>query len=67
MVDVINASPFQAARVIIPRKANSAPLPVKLQHAHEPVGIITLKNRQLSPAAQLFIETARDVAKPLAR
>jgi DNA-binding transcriptional LysR family regulator len=42
-------------------------LPVKLQHARAPVGIITLKNRTLSPVAQLFIETAREVAKPLAR
>ena len=42
-------------------------LPVKLQHAREPVGIITLKNRTLSPVAQLFIEHAREVAKPLAK
>ena len=44
-----------------------AVLPVKLQHARAPVGIITLKNRTLSPVAQLFIETAREVARPLAR
>ena len=44
-----------------------AVLPVKLQHARVPVGIITLKNRTLNPVAQLFIETAREVAKPLAR
>jgi DNA-binding transcriptional LysR family regulator len=42
-------------------------LPVKLQHARAPVGIITLKNRTLSPVAQLFLETAREVARPLAR
>jgi DNA-binding transcriptional LysR family regulator len=42
-------------------------LPVKLQHAGAPVGIITLKNRKLSLTAQLFIEAAREVAKPLAR
>jgi DNA-binding transcriptional LysR family regulator len=42
-------------------------LPVKLQHARAPVGIITLKNRTLSPVAQLFIDEAREVAKPLAR
>jgi hypothetical protein len=40
---------------------------VKLQHAGAPVGIITLKNRKLSLTAQLFIEAAREVAKPLAR
>jgi DNA-binding transcriptional LysR family regulator len=42
-------------------------LPVKLQHARAPVGIVSLKNRTLSPVAQLFIATAREVAKPLAR
>ena len=42
-------------------------LSVKLQHTRVPVGIVTLKNRTLSPVARLFIETAREVAKPLAR
>jgi len=40
-------------------------LPVKLSAARVPFGIITLKNRTLSPAAQLFIEHARLLAKPL--
>jgi DNA-binding transcriptional LysR family regulator len=31
------------------------------------VGIVTLKSRALSPVAQLFIEHARKVAKPLAK
>jgi hypothetical protein len=31
-----------------------------------PNGIVTLKNRTLSPVAQLFIDCAREVAKPLA-
>lgn len=42
-------------------------LPVKLQLAGAPVGIITLKNRTLSPTAQLFLDEAREVAKPLGR
>jgi DNA-binding transcriptional LysR family regulator len=42
-------------------------LPVKLQHVPVPVGIITLKNRTLSSVVQLFIDDAREVAKPLAR
>jgi hypothetical protein len=29
--------------------------------------IVTVKNRVLSPVAQLFIEQAREVAKPLAK
>jgi DNA-binding transcriptional LysR family regulator len=42
-------------------------LPVELKHARLPIGIVTLKNRTLSPVAQLFIENAREVANPLAR
>jgi hypothetical protein len=30
-------------------------------------GIITLKNRTLTPVAQLFIDCAREVAKPMAK
>jgi DNA-binding transcriptional LysR family regulator len=32
-----------------------------------PIGIVTLKNRTISPVAQLFIECARELAKPLAK
>ena len=42
-------------------------LPVELPGAHRQVGIYTAKNRTLSPLAQLFIETARAVAQPLAK
>jgi DNA-binding transcriptional LysR family regulator len=42
-------------------------LPVALPFAPVPVTIVTLKNRTLSPAVQLFIEAARDVAKSYAR
>jgi DNA-binding transcriptional LysR family regulator len=42
-------------------------LPVEPGIRPEPVGISTLKNRTISPAAQIFIECARDVAKPLVR
>jgi DNA-binding transcriptional LysR family regulator len=40
-------------------------LPIDLPTTRRPVGIITLKNRTLSPAAQLFIDCAREIAKPL--
>jgi DNA-binding transcriptional LysR family regulator len=40
-------------------------LPVELPVTGAPIGIVTLTGRQLSPVAQLFIETAREVAKPL--
>ena len=41
-------------------------LPVELPRWQLPISIITLKNRTLSPIAQLFIDCAREVAKPLA-
>jgi len=42
-------------------------LPVDFPVKPRPVAVITLKNRTLSPVAQLFIDCAREVAKPLAR
>lgn len=41
-------------------------LPIKLAVQPLPIGIVTLKDRTVSRAAQLFIQSARDVAKPLA-
>jgi DNA-binding transcriptional LysR family regulator len=41
-------------------------LPVALPNRPTPIGIITLKNRTLTPIAQLFIDNARAIAKPLA-
>jgi DNA-binding transcriptional LysR family regulator len=42
-------------------------LPIELPLARVPVEIVTLKDRTLSPVAKLFIEHAREVAKPLAK
>jgi DNA-binding transcriptional LysR family regulator len=42
-------------------------LPVDLKVASGPIGIVTLKNRTPSPALQLFVACAREVARPLAR
>jgi len=42
-------------------------LPIELPARPGPVGITTLKKRTLSPVARLFIEHAREVAKPLAK
>jgi DNA-binding transcriptional LysR family regulator len=41
-------------------------LPVVLPRRPAPVAIIRLKDRTVSPVAQLFIECAREVSKPLA-
>jgi DNA-binding transcriptional LysR family regulator len=40
-------------------------LPVELSIPPWPVGILTLKDRMMAPAAKLFIDCVREVAKPL--
>jgi hypothetical protein len=42
-------------------------LPCALPPSAQPVAVTTLKNRMLSPTAKLFIESAREVAGPLAK
>jgi DNA-binding transcriptional LysR family regulator len=39
-------------------------LPIELPSPPRPVGIVTLKNRTLSPLAALFIDCARNLSKP---
>jgi DNA-binding transcriptional LysR family regulator len=41
-------------------------LPVELPRWQQPVAVLTLRNRVLSPVAHLFIDCAREVVKPLA-
>jgi hypothetical protein len=42
-------------------------LPCALPPSAQPVAVIILKNRLLSPTAKLFIDSARAVAAPLAQ
>jgi DNA-binding transcriptional LysR family regulator len=42
-------------------------LPVKLSMPPLPVGVMTLKNRTISPVARLFIDHVRELARPLAK
>ena len=42
-------------------------LPVELSIVAPPISVITLKNRTLSPVAQLFLDFAREVTKSVAR
>jgi DNA-binding transcriptional LysR family regulator len=59
---------FPASALKLPtRRSEIKVLPVELPMARLPNGIVTLKNRTLSPVAQLFIDCAREVAKPLAK
>jgi DNA-binding transcriptional LysR family regulator len=48
------------------KQMNFKALPVELPKWRLPIAIVTLKNRELSPLAQRFIEMVRAVAKPLA-
>ena len=48
------------------KRLSLKPVPVALEIPTFPVGIVTLKNRTLNPVAQVFIECAREIAKPLA-
>jgi len=48
-------------------RASIKVLRLDLPTTHQQTGIITLKNRTLSPLSQIFIECARQMAKPLAK
>jgi DNA-binding transcriptional LysR family regulator len=60
--------------IVVPASTLSLPnrhellrrVPVELPTTRRQMGILTLKNRTLSPFAHIFIECARDLAKPLA-
>ena len=62
-VTIFPASAFR----FLTKRSELKVLPVELPMARRPNGIVTLKNRALSPVAKLFIDCARDVAKPLAK
>jgi DNA-binding transcriptional LysR family regulator len=49
------------------RRLSIKALPIDLPIKSRPVGIITLKNRTISPVAKLFIDCAREFARPLAK
>jgi len=48
-----------------PQRNTVAELPIKAMTRIDPVGIVTLRNRTLSPAARLFIDKTREVIEPL--
>lgn len=43
------------------------PLPIDLPTTRRPIAVVTLKNRTVSPVAQVFIDCAREVGKSLTR
>jgi DNA-binding transcriptional LysR family regulator len=62
-VTIFPASAFR----FLTKRSELKILPVELPTARRPNGIVTLKNRALSPVARLFIDCAREVAKPRAK
>ena len=62
-VTIFPASAFR----FLTKRSELKILPVELPTARRPNGIVTLKSRALSPVARLFIDCAREVAKPLAK
>ena len=62
-VTIFPASAFR----FLAKRSELKILAVELPTARRPNGIVTLKNRALSPVAKLFIDCAREVAKPLAK
>lgn len=59
---------FSASALMFPTKSPEFKvLPVELSKTRVQNGIVTLKNRTMSPTARLVIEHAREVAKPLTR
>lgn len=62
----VTVFPASALRFLA-RRSELKVLPVELPMARRPNGIVTLKSRALSPVAKLFIDCAREVAKPLAK
>jgi DNA-binding transcriptional LysR family regulator len=70
--ELLNEGPLLAMMprsvlVFAPARHTIKVLPVKLPVKSRPVGIVTLQGRTLSPAAQLFIQTVREVARPLTK
>jgi DNA-binding transcriptional LysR family regulator len=50
-----------------PQRGSIRVLSIKLPKWHVPTSVMTLKDRTLSPIAQLFIECLHELAKPLAK
>jgi DNA-binding transcriptional LysR family regulator len=62
--DFVTALPFSVLLLTQDRYSLKI-LPVKLSEQPSPVAIVTLRNRTVGPAASLFIDRAREVAKAI--
>ena len=61
----VSIAPLSMLRMCAQRLSIKA-LPIELKHRPSSVAIMTLKDRTLSPVAELFIRYAREVAKQFA-
>jgi DNA-binding transcriptional LysR family regulator len=62
----ITVFPASALKFLAAKSALKV-LPVDLPMARRPNGIVTLKDRALSPVSQLLIQSARELARPMAK
>ena len=60
----VAAMPLSLLR-FAPQRNTVVELAIKVATRSNPVGIVTLRNRTLTPAARLFVEKTRDVIEPL--
>jgi hypothetical protein len=62
LVLLISSATYTECALYLPRANDGHVRPPKV-----PIGIFTLKNRTIGPVARLFVEYAREVARPLSR
>jgi DNA-binding transcriptional LysR family regulator len=70
LLSLLSKGPFLVTvpNSVLKFEANLPPLrvlPVELAVPPLPVGVVSLKNRAISPVAQLFLESAREIVRPL--
>ena len=71
-VSLLTTNRFVSAESGSVLRFNAAKLPIKvlpIEHTARPwsIGIVTLKNRTISPVAQTFLDYVRQVAEPMAK
>ncbi len=69
-IDLVSSGQFvtvlpRSTLQIISKRRSLIELPIKLSMQPTPLAIVTLRNRTLSPVADMFIQCARDVAKSI--
>ncbi len=63
--DYLSVIPYSMVRALNAKRLTVKPLAIKLGIQTRPVAMFTLKNRTLSPVAELFMECVRTTAKSM--